>query len=58
MCCELRGVSTCLGGGGYQHALGGCMLGGGGGATCLAGGLLKQYNVTVQSYRLKTTLSK
>ena len=30
----------------------------GGGATCLAGGLLKQYNVTVQSYTLKTTLSK
>ena len=30
MCCELRGVSTCLGGGGDQHALGGCMLGGGG----------------------------
>ena len=38
--------ATCLGGGG------------GGGATCLAGGLLKQYNVTVQSYTLKTTLSK
>ena len=45
------------GGGGYQHALGGYMLGGGK-ATCLAEGLLQQYNVTVQSYTLKTTLSK
>ena len=71
-----RRVSTRLGGGVYQHALGGYMLGGatclgglhawggggatclGGGGTCLAGGLLLQYNVPVQSYTLKTTLSK
>ena len=70
MCCELRGVSIYVwgGGGGFNMSGGGginmpsratCLGGGGGrGATCLAEGLLQQYNVTLQSYTLKTTLSK
>ena len=50
------GMNMSGGGGGINMPWGAACLGGG--ATCLAGGLLKQYNVTVQSYTLKTTLSK